>query len=86
VLQSYLEGGTISPREVEGGRDLGGREEGEGNKRGRIKYGRRWRRCTEGQEIEQRCIAIGDGELVVSRKYQMPKSKSLPGPHRDGIS
>jgi hypothetical protein len=37
--------------------------EEEGKKRGRIRYGRRWRRCTEGQEIEQRYIAMGDGEL-----------------------
>ena len=42
-------------------------------KGGRIRYGRRLRRCTEGQEIEQRCAAIGDGELgVATRKSQMP--------------
>ena len=45
---------------------MGGREEGEGEERGRIRYGRRWRRCTEGQEIEQRCVAIGGGELEVA--------------------
>ena len=58
---------------------MGGREEGEGNKRGRIKYGRRWRRCTEGQEIEQRCVAMGDGELgVATRKSQMPGTQEIP--------
>jgi hypothetical protein len=52
---------------------LGGREEGEGEKRERIRFGRRWRRCTEGQEIEQKCVAMGDGELgVATRKSQMP--------------
>ena len=42
---------------------MGGREEREAKMRGRIRYGRRWRRCTEGQEIEKRCVAMGDGEL-----------------------
>jgi hypothetical protein len=50
-------------REVEGVRDLEGREEGEGKKKERIRFGRRWRRCTEGHEIEQRHLAMGDGEL-----------------------
>jgi hypothetical protein len=35
---------------------------------------------TEGHEIEQRCIAMGDGELrVATRKSQMP---GKPEPHR----
>jgi hypothetical protein len=38
---------------------LGGREEGKGKKRGRIRNGRR---CTEGQEIGQRYIAVRGGE------------------------
>ena len=42
---------------------MGGREEGEGIKRGRIRYGRRWRSYTEGQEIDQRYLAVGDWEL-----------------------
>ena len=42
---------------------MGGREEGEGKKKGRISYGRRWRRYTEGQEIEQRCVEMGAWEL-----------------------
>jgi hypothetical protein len=28
-----------------------------------IRYGKRWGRSIEGQEIEQRCVAMGDGEL-----------------------
>ena len=43
-----------------------GREEG-GGKRVRIRYGKR-QRCTEGQEIEQRCVAMGDGELGVATR------------------
>ena len=39
MLQSDLEGGTIESREVEDGRDLGGREERKGKKRGRISIG-----------------------------------------------
>jgi hypothetical protein len=66
-------------KEVEGLRDMGGREEGEGKKRKRIRYGRRWRRCTEGQEIEQRCVAMGEGELgVATRKSQMPGKQEPP--------
>jgi hypothetical protein len=34
--------------------------------------GRRRERCTKGQEIEQRCVAMGDGELrVATRKSKM---------------
>jgi hypothetical protein len=58
---------------------MGGREEEEGKKKGRIRYGRRWRRCTEGQEIEQRCVAMRDRELeVVPRKSQMPGKQESP--------
>jgi hypothetical protein len=58
---------------------LGGREEGEEKKKGRIRYGRRWMRCTEGQEIEQRSVAMGDGEMVVAtRKSQMPGKQDHP--------
>jgi hypothetical protein len=42
---------------------MGGREEGEWTKRDRVWYGRRWRRYTRGQEIEQRCVVMGDMEL-----------------------
>ena len=38
-----------------------------GKRGGRIGYRRRWGRCTEGQEIEQRCVAVGDRELEVAR-------------------
>ena len=60
--------------------NLGGREEGEAKKKGGIRYGRKWRRYTEGQEFEQRCVAIGHGELgVATRKCQM---SGLQEPHR----
>ena len=36
---------------------------GREKKRGRIRYGRRWRRCTEGEQIEHRWVAMGDGKL-----------------------
>jgi hypothetical protein len=50
-------------------------------------YGRRWGRCTKGQEIEQRCVAMGDGELVVAtRKSQMPGKQEPPRTHWDDIS
>lgn len=36
-------------------------------------------RCTEGQEIEQRCVAMEDSELVVAnRKSQMPGNQKAP--------
>ena len=58
---------------------MGEKEEGVGEKRGRIKYKKRWRRYTEGQEIEQSCAAIGDGELgVATRKSQMPGKQECP--------
>jgi len=53
---------------------LGGKEEGEKEKSGRIRYGRR---CTEGQEIEQMCGAMGGGELGVE-KSQMPGKQEAP--------
>ena len=37
-------------------------------KGGRIRYGKRWGRSTEGQEIEQRYVAMGDRELVVATR------------------
>ena len=37
-------------REWEG---LGRKRRGGGKKRGRIRYGKRWRRCTEGQELNR---------------------------------
>ena len=58
---------------------MGGREGGEEKKRGRIRYGRRWRRCTEGQEIEQSYVAVGDRELgVANRKSQIPGKQEPP--------
>jgi hypothetical protein len=54
-------------------------EEERGGKGGRIRCGRRLGRCTEGQEIEQTCIAMEDGELgVATRKSQMPGKQEAP--------
>ena len=40
---------------------------------GRIRYGRRQMRCTQGLEIEVRCVEMREGELgVANRKSQMP--------------
>jgi len=45
----------------------------------RSRCGRRQGRCTEGQQIEQRCVAMQDGELVVAtRKSQMPGKQETP--------
>jgi hypothetical protein len=58
-------------------------QKGRGGKDGRIQYGRRWRGCTEGQKIEQRCVAmrgVGGRELgEATRESQMPEKKD---PHR----
>jgi hypothetical protein len=36
-------------------------------------------RCTKGQEIEQRCVKLGDRELrVATRKSQMPGMQETP--------
>ena len=36
-------------------------------------------RCTEDQKIEQRCVAMGDWELVLAtRKYQMARKQEAP--------
>jgi hypothetical protein len=61
-----------------------GRERGrEGKKGSRIRYGRRQGRNTEGQEIEWRCVAVGDGELpVTTRKSQMPGKQEVPRTQR----
>ena len=42
---------------------------------------------TEGQEIEWRYVAVGDGELrVATRKSRCQGSKRYSGPNRDDIS
>ena len=57
------------------GRKRGGRR-GRGD---RIRYERRKGRYTEGQEIEQRSVAMGDGELkVATRKSQTPEKEKAP--------
>jgi hypothetical protein len=38
-----------------------------------------WKRFTEGHQIEQRCVAMVDGELgVATRKFQMPEKQEPP--------
>ena len=63
---------------IRGGREWEGfwrNRGGGGEKVGRIRCGR----STEGQEIEQRCVAMGDGELgVATRKSQMPGKQEPP--------
>jgi hypothetical protein len=47
-------------------------------------YGRKWRRCTEDQKIEQRCVAISNGQLrVATRKSQIPAKKEPLGLQSD---
>jgi hypothetical protein len=54
------------------GREGSGRERGGGEKGSQFRSGRKWGRSTEGQEFENRCIAVGEGELgVVTRKSQI---------------
>jgi hypothetical protein len=54
--------------------------EGCGRKRGREgRGGRRQGRSTEGQEFEQKYIAVGEEELgVATRKSQMPRTQEVP--------
>jgi hypothetical protein len=48
-------------------------------RRGGKERGGDGRKYREGQEIEQRCVAMGDGELeVVTRKSQMPGKQEPP--------
>jgi hypothetical protein len=64
---------------------IGGRGKG-GN---RIKYERRGGWYTEGQKIEQRCVAMRDGKLGVATikgSFRCQESKRLPGPNWGEIS
>jgi hypothetical protein len=57
------------------------REE-EGKVGERISCGRRRGRSTEGQEIEQRCVVVGDEELgIATRKSQIPGKQEAPRTH-----
>jgi hypothetical protein len=57
---------------------MGGREEMEGKGVGRIRYGKRHERSTEGQEIEQKYLAVCGGELgTATTKYQMPRKQEV---------
>jgi hypothetical protein len=44
-----------------------------GKKGDKVRCGMRLGRCTTDQEIEQRCVSVGDWELgVATRKSQIP--------------
>jgi hypothetical protein len=59
------------------------REREEEEKGGRIRCWGKQGRCTEGQNIKQRCITIGYGELeVVNRKFQIPGNQEAPRSQR----
>jgi len=51
---------------------------------GRVRCGRRRGRCTEGQDIEQRCVAMGDSELGLATRESLrhQESKKLLGSNR----
>ena len=52
-----------------------GNRGGGGEKAGKIRCGR----CAEGQEVEQRCVAMGDGELeVATSKSQVLGKQEFP--------
>jgi hypothetical protein len=71
-----LRRGMKYSREVEGGRDVAGREEGK--KRGRMRYGRRWRRCNHKTDsnIPPPTCFLGSGS-VPSKKVTL----THPGTH-----
>ena len=74
MLQSYLEAGII--REIEGER---GGEGKRGQDQARGRWGWWWEKYREGQEIEQRCVAVGDGELGgATGKSQMLGKQGVP--------
>jgi hypothetical protein len=66
MLQSYLERGTKSQNKITEGRGIkgSGRERGGwGRSGGSIRYRKRWERNSDGQEIEQKHVAVGNGEV-----------------------
>ena len=76
MCQSYLEGKT-KLCDMDRGRNLGGREK-ERENGGRIRYKKRWERSTEGQNIEQKYVAVEDGKLgVATKKSQMPETQEV---------
>jgi hypothetical protein len=59
------------------------KERGEGEKGVMARCRMRLGRHTVGQEIEQRCVAVGDVELEVdTRKSQMPGKQEAPRTHQ----
>jgi hypothetical protein len=64
----------------EWGGGLGRKRRGGGKKGERIRYGRRWGRYTKGQEIEHKCVAMGDGVLgEANRKSKVSGNQETLG-------
>ena len=75
MLQSYLEWGNKIIME---GRE-GGTWEGESIRRTKGEQDKVWEEMGRSQEIEQRHVAVWDGELgVATRKSQMPGKQEVP--------
>jgi hypothetical protein len=68
-------------------REEPGRETEREGKGGQIRYQGRQGRSIERQEIEQRCVAVGDGGTgVATRMSQNPGKQETPRTQRDEIS
>jgi hypothetical protein len=71
---------------IRGWEELGRKRRGEGEKEGQNQV---WEEIEEmyREEIEQRSVAMGDGELgIATRKSQMPGKQEPPRTLRDDIS
>lgn len=83
--ESYSEGRRNYSPDLEGKWDLGGREEGGGEKEDQFRYRRRCRTSTEGQEFERRYVAVGrENWGVATRKLQMPGTQEAPMTQQGG--
>jgi len=69
------------------GREGPGKERRGGGEKGGAGSGMGRDRSIDGQEIERRCVAVGDRELdVVTKKSQIPWKQEVPGPNQDDVS
>jgi hypothetical protein len=60
---------------------MGEREEREGEKEGKNHIWEEMEEITEGQEIEQWCVAMGDGELeIATTKFQTRNARASQDP------
>jgi hypothetical protein len=69
------------------GREELGCEKAQRQKKGpKVRCGRSEGECTEGQEFEQKCVALGDGELgIATRNPWMTGNQMASGSNRDSI-